>query len=75
MLSTLVGRDESIGKTKQIGRIEKLKKKKDFDKFSPFKCDVCSVSFSCNTSLVDHLNSASHNKNIGMSLKVKAVSA
>lgn len=73
-LSTLIGRDEGINAKQYIGRTGGIKAKNNVNKILPFKCDVCKVSYSCDSALLDHLNSASHNRKIGMNMKVKAVS-
>ena len=53
-------------------RIEKNKKDKNKE---VFYCQVCKEGFKCDLAYITHLNSAQHNSKLGMSMKVRAVSA
>lgn len=70
--SMLVGREESLNIEKYTGRIEKNKKQKTRE---VFYCEVCKEGFKCDMAYITHLNSPHHNSKLGMSMKVKAVSA
>ena len=67
----LVGRTEKIIATDKKGKREILAKSK---KDGGFFCEVCKELYKCDIAFFTHLNSASHNKKLGMSLKVEAVS-
>jgi hypothetical protein len=54
-----------------VGRIEKNMKNK---KKEIFYCDVCKEGFKCDLAYITHLNSPQHNRKLGMSMKVMAVS-
>jgi hypothetical protein len=69
--SMLVGREEDLNIEKYVGRIEKNKKSK---KKEVFYCEVCKEGFKCDLAYITHLNSPHHNRKLGMSMKVKAVS-
>ena len=68
--SMLVGRQEGIDIEKYVGRVDKKKSKKK----EVFFCQVCNEGFTVDMALITHLNSPQHNRKLGMSMKVKAVS-
>lgn len=68
----LIGREENLNIEKYVGTIEANKKSK---KKEVFFCDVCNEGFKCDMAYITHLNSPKHNRKLGMSMKVKAVSA
>lgn len=54
-----------------MGKIEGTKKKK---KTEVFYCEVCKVGFKCDIAYITHINSPSHNRKLGMNMRVEAVS-
>ena len=68
----MVGRTEKLAINSRIGREDALKKTR---KHGGFFCEVCRELFKCGSAYLTHLNSASHNRKLGMSLKVEGVGA
>lgn len=68
--SFLVGRTEKLDIKSKLGRKETLDKSR---KDGGFFCDVCKELYKCDIAFFTHINSAAHNRKLGMSLKVEQV--